>query len=98
MLKGIIHAVDVQPSAVTADRIATSYVIIVRASVELKETRAGGDVLWANPSMVYREDYNIPAGQVTGDPSLAFRQDTNALQRLARNFARSLVLQVMSGD
>jgi hypothetical protein len=98
VLKGIIHAVDVQPSAVTADRIATSYVIIVRASVELKETRAGGDVLWANPSMVYREDYNIPAGQVTGDPSLAFRQDTNALQRLARNFARSLVLQVMSGD
>ena len=44
VLKGIIHAVDVQPSAVTADRIATSYVIIVRASVELKETRAGGEV------------------------------------------------------
>ena len=98
VLKGIIQDVSVQPSAVTADRIATSYVIIVRASVELKETRAGGEVLWTNPSMIYREDYNIPAGQITGDPSLAFRQDTNALQRLARSFARSLVLQIMSGD
>jgi len=98
VLKGIIHQVDVVPSAVTADRVATSYVIIVRASVELKETRAGGEVLWTNPSMIYREDYNIPAGQITGDPSLAFRQDTNALQRLARSFARSLVLQIMSGD
>jgi hypothetical protein len=98
VLKGIIHEVTVVPSAVTADRIATSYVIIVRASVELKETRAGGEVVWTNPSLIYREDYNIPAAQITGDPSLVFRQDTNALQRLARSFARSLVLQIMSGD
>jgi hypothetical protein len=64
------------------------------ARIEFKET-ATGKVLWSNPSMQFREEYEVTTGVTALDPNAFFSQDTNALERLSANFARSVVSAIL---
>jgi hypothetical protein len=51
-----------------------------------------GNVLYDNPSYVFREQY-----QVTRELSSFFEESSPALDRLSREFARTLVSNMLEG-
>jgi hypothetical protein len=51
-----------------------------------------GKVLYQNPSYVFREQY-----QVSRELSSFFEEDSPAMQRLSREFARTLVSNILEG-
>jgi outer membrane lipopolysaccharide assembly protein LptE/RlpB len=67
---------------------ASSVQVIVTMKVAL--TDRGGRVLYQNPSYVFREQY-----QVSQDLTSFFEEDSPAFQRLSRDFARTLVSNVL---
>jgi len=52
-------------------------------------------VIWSNPSMSYREEFDVPASQNTLDTTTYFGQDANALDRLSNEFARAVVSAIL---
>lgn len=67
---------------------ASSVMVIVSMSVSLKDR--DGRVLYENPSYTFREQY-----QVSQELSSFFEEDSPAFQRLSRDFARTLVSNVL---
>jgi hypothetical protein len=51
-----------------------------------------GKILYDNPSYVFREQY-----QVSRELSSFFEEDSPALERLSRSFARTLVSNILEG-
>jgi hypothetical protein len=58
--------------------------------VEFKDQKTG-KVLWSNPAMQFREEFEPATATDSLDPTAYFGQDTNALERVATEFARSVV-------
>jgi hypothetical protein len=97
LLTGEIVAVSITPASFNATQLASRYAITMTARVELRDTRANM-VLWDNPSLVFREEYDAPGavlGQTAIDPAAFFGQDTQALDRLSGEFARSIVSAIL---
>ncbi|MGH9529198.1 MAG: LPS assembly lipoprotein LptE [Terriglobales bacterium] len=69
---------------------AASVLVIVHMKVLLKDKR--GNILFQNPSYLFREQY-----QVTSDLNTFFEEDSPAFERLSRDFARTLVSNILEG-
>jgi outer membrane lipopolysaccharide assembly protein LptE/RlpB len=69
---------------------ASSALVVVTAKVTLTDRQ--GKVLYENPSYLFREEY-----QVSRELSSFFEEDSPALERLSREFARTLVSNVLEG-
>jgi outer membrane lipopolysaccharide assembly protein LptE/RlpB len=67
---------------------ASSILVIVSLSVSLKDRQ--GRVLYQNPSYIFREQY-----QVSQELSSFFEEGSPAFQRLSRDFARTLVSNLL---
>ena len=95
LLTGEVTAVTIQPASINANQLASRYAITMVARVELRETKTNM-VLWDNPSLVFRQEYDA-TGTQTGavDPAAYFGQDTNALERLSTEFAKSIVSAIL---
>jgi outer membrane lipopolysaccharide assembly protein LptE/RlpB len=93
LLTGVISSVTLTPVAFNAAQQATRYALTLSASVEFKDMRAD-KVLWSNPSMQYREEFALnPTSAV--DLNTFLGQDVDARQRMANEFARSLVSSIL---
>jgi len=64
------------------------------ARIELRDQRQNA-VLWENPGLIFRQDYDATAGRSNLDPSAFFGQDQNALDRLSTEFARTIVSAIL---
>ena len=93
VLTGEISAVTLSPAAFTDRTQASRYVLTLIAKIEFKDLKSG-KVLWANPAWQFREEYDV-TNTATIDPSAFFGQDANALERLAAEFARSVVSAIL---
>jgi outer membrane lipopolysaccharide assembly protein LptE/RlpB len=69
---------------------ASSALVVVTARVTLTDRQ--GKILYENPSYLFREEY-----EVSRELSSFFEEDSPALQRLSREFARTLVSNVLEG-
>jgi outer membrane lipopolysaccharide assembly protein LptE/RlpB len=69
---------------------ATTALVTVTARVALQDR--SGKVLYQNPSYIFREQY-----QIATEASQFFQEQTPAVDRLARDFARTLVSNVLEG-
>ncbi len=69
---------------------AASVLVVISMAVTLQEK--DGKVLYQNPSYLFREQY-----EVSRDPNSFFEEDTPALQRLSRDFAQTLVSNLLEG-
>ena len=67
---------------------AASVLVVVSMSVALTDKQ--GRVLYQNPSYTFREQY-----QVSQELSSFFEEDSPAFQRLSREFARTLVSNIL---
>lgn len=92
VLAGEIQSITLAPSAFNEQRQAIRYTLVLTAKVEFRDTKAN-KVLWSNPAMQFREEYEI-SGTVQ-DANAFFGQDVNALDRLASEFARTLVSAIL---
>jgi hypothetical protein len=94
VLTGTISAITLTPAALTTEQQASRYLLTLIASVEFRDLKAG-KVIWQNPSLQFREEYELTTGQSAGDVGAFFGQNTNAEERLATEFARSVVSSIL---
>lgn len=95
VLRGVVTNLYLVAAALNASGLATRYQVTLTASVEFVNLRDNGAVLWVNQNLTFSDEYDVPPGTSTTDPAAFFRQDSNAVQRLARNFARSVVTSIL---
>lgn len=95
ILSGVISSVTIQPTAFNAQNLATRLVLTMTASVELRAAGEGGKVFWSNPSLQFREEYDVKSAVVETDVSAFLANDVNALERLATEFARSVIAAML---
>ena len=69
---------------------AASVLVVVSMSVSLTDRQ--GKVLYQNPSYLFREQY-----EVSQDLTSFFQEDSPAFQRLSRDFAQTLVSNILEG-
>jgi hypothetical protein len=94
VLTGVISSITILPAAFNDQQQATRYVLVLSANVEFKDLKTN-KVLWANPAMQYREEFDVGSGNNTLDPATFFGQDVNALDRMTVEFARSVVSAIL---
>jgi hypothetical protein len=97
LLVGEVTAVTIAPASINANQLASRYAITMVAKVELRDTKTNM-VLWDNPSLVFRQEYDATGNQTAQgaiDPTAFFGQDTNALDRLSTEFARTIVSSIL---
>jgi hypothetical protein len=90
VLEGRILDFIVNPIAFSNQRTADRYDVLVVVDVTLKETKSGR-VIYANPSFNYKTDYQVPQGQDFES------SETEALDNLAKLFARGLIVAILEG-
>jgi outer membrane lipopolysaccharide assembly protein LptE/RlpB len=89
VLRGTVLTTSTTPLAYDSKTgRAASILVIVSMNVSLTDKQ--GKVLYQNPSYVFREQY-----QVSQELSSFFEEDSPAFQRLSREFARTLVSNVL---
>ena len=94
VLRGTITNLSIVPANFNESQQATRYIIVVNTKIEFVDLRTN-KALWENPSMVFREEYDLPADTQAGNPSAFFGQGSNALERVANDFARSVVSAIL---
>jgi outer membrane lipopolysaccharide assembly protein LptE/RlpB len=66
--------------------------VLITINLKVSLTDRQGKVLYQNPAYVFREQY-----EVSRDLSSFFQEDSPALERLSRDFARTLVSNMLEG-
>jgi hypothetical protein len=94
VLIGEINGVFLNPAAFNEQRQATRYVLTLSSNIEFRYTK-DSKVLWANPSMQFREEYDVNTTTLPTDAAAFLGQDAAALDRLATEFARSIVAAIL---
>lgn len=90
VLAGEIVAISLVPSGFNQQQQASRYVLTLVAKVELRDLKAN-KVLWANPSLQFSEQFDMSSASSPTDANAFLRQDANAMDRLATEFARAVV-------
>jgi hypothetical protein len=94
VLVGEIIAVTLAPSAFNEQRQATRYVLTLTANIEFRQV-TDGKVLWSNPAMQFRDEYDVTTTVQATDAAAFLGQNVNAHERLASEFARSIVAAIL---
>ncbi len=94
VLLGTITAISIAPAAFTDERQATRYQVIVRVSIEFRD-QVNNVVIWTNPSLAFRDEYEVTTGENALDPNAFFGQGSNAVERLSQDFARTVVSAIL---
>jgi outer membrane lipopolysaccharide assembly protein LptE/RlpB len=93
-LIGTITSISLAPSAFNDQRQATRYAVTVVVSIEFRDL-ANDKVLWSNPALSFREEYEVTTGTDALDPNAFFGQNQNAFDRLSQDFARTVVSAIL---
>jgi outer membrane lipopolysaccharide assembly protein LptE/RlpB len=90
-LRGVVISTSTSPLTYDSQSgRASSALVVVTAKVTLTDRQ--GKILYENPSYLFREEY-----QVSQELSSFFEEDSPALERLSREFAHTLVSNVLEG-
>ncbi|MGD2294813.1 MAG: LPS assembly lipoprotein LptE [Candidatus Aminicenantes bacterium] len=90
ILVGEILSFDAVPIAFGAQATADRYNIIVATKIVLRDL-VNNKVIYSNPSLSYQYEYQVPEGADFESV------ETEALDKLAERFARSLVITMLEG-
>ena len=94
VLIGEIMHVTLAPAAFNEQRQATRYVLTITTNIEFRQVK-DGKVLWSNPSLQFRDEYDVSTSVQATDAAAFLGQDLNALERLATELARSIVSAIL---
>jgi len=94
VLNGEITSVSIVPASFSTQQIATRYALTMSARIELRDVRES-KLLWENPSLMFRQEFEATGTRGATDPTTFFQQDVNALDRITSDFARSIVSAIL---
>ena len=94
VLNGEVTAVTIIPASFGTSQLASRYAITMSARIELRDLREN-KVLWENPGVTFRQEYEATSGRGVTDPVAFFQQDANALDRMSTEFARTIVSAIL---
>ncbi|MBI3492114.1 MAG: LptE family protein [Acidobacteria bacterium] len=94
LLTGEVTAVSIVPSSFGPTQLASRYALTMIARIELRDMREN-KVLWENPAVSFRQEYEATSGRNAVDAAAFFQQDTNALDRMSSEFARTIVSAIL---
>jgi hypothetical protein len=94
VLTGDVTSVNIAPVSFGAQQLASRYALTMAARIELRDLREN-KVLWENPSLLFRQEYEATAGRTAIDPTAFFQQDATALDRISSDFARTIVSAIL---
>jgi hypothetical protein len=94
VLKAQINSISLAPAAFNSSQQATRYAISVSLSIQVVQA-SDGKVLWQNQNQVFREEYQLASGGGVLDAATFFGQASNAVDRMATDFARSVVSAIL---
>jgi hypothetical protein len=82
------------PRAFTETRQVLRYEIAIIADITFRD-EVKNEVHWANPRFRVSEEYDLGGSARPEDLTSLFRQDRNAIERIARKFAREVVTSIL---
>jgi hypothetical protein len=94
VLKGDITAITIRPTAFDSEQQASRYEITVVVKVEFRDI-VGDKVIYENPAQTFKDEYEVTTGQSASDTTSFLGQNSNALERLANDFAKAVVASVL---
>jgi Lipopolysaccharide-assembly len=94
VLLGEIQGIAIAPAAFNEQQQATRYAVTLVAKIEFRDLKTD-KVLWQNPQMVFSEQYDVTTTQTATDPNAFLGQNVNAMERLASEFARTVVSAIL---
>lgn len=95
MLVGTIRTINIQPASFTGDQQVSRYVFTLVASIEFRDLTVD-EVLWENPGLVFRDEYELASsGGDAASVSSFFGQRSNAVERVATDFAQTVVSSIL---
>ncbi len=94
VLEGTISSIQFVPVSFTSQQQASRYVFTLSASISFRDLRTD-EVLWENPSLVFTEEYEVATGGGALDVSAFFGQQSNALERIAGDFAKTVISAIL---
>jgi outer membrane lipopolysaccharide assembly protein LptE/RlpB len=90
-LKGWVISTSESPATYDSQTGRAASVLIT-VNMKVSMTDRHGKLLYENPSYIFREEY-----QVSQELTSFFEEDSPAFDRLSRNFARTLVSNLLEG-
>jgi hypothetical protein len=94
VLTGEVTSVNITPASFSTQQLATRYVITMSARVQLREV-AADKILWENPGLTFRQEFESQSTPNVLDPAAFFGQDRNAFERMSTDFARTIVSAIL---
>jgi hypothetical protein len=95
VVQGEITSMSILPTSFDQQQQASQYVITLVARMELRDLKANR-VIWQNPSLVFRDEYQLTSGNSSiSDPTAFLGQEGNAVERLGNDFARTVVSAIL---
>lgn len=94
ILRAQITNIGLSPTAFNESQQATRYVITVSLAIQFVQA-SDGKILWQNQNQVFREEYQLTSGGGVLDAATFFGQASNAVDRVATDFARSVVSAIL---
>jgi hypothetical protein len=91
VVTGEITSITFTPAALTQQQQASRYVLVVTAKVEFTDLK-DKKILWQNPSVQFREEFTVATST---DASAFLGQNADAMQRVATEFARTIVSAIL---
>lgn len=91
VLEGTINSIGINPASFTGDQQASRYVFTLNASIVFRDLKTN-EILWQNPAVVFSDEYEVASGG--GDAANVaafFGQQSNAVERVAQDFAKTVV-------
>ena len=95
VLDGSIQDIRITPASFTADQQASRYVFTLTASIVFRDLMTD-EVLWENTRLVFSDEYEVATGGgAVESVSSFFGQRSNAVDRLAVDFAEAVVSAIL---
>jgi predicted transcriptional regulator of viral defense system len=94
VLLGQISSISIVPASFTGQQQAARYVFTLISRIEFRDL-TNDEVIWENPSLQFREEYEVTAAGDVLDPNVFFGQESNAVDRIAADFAKTVVSSIL---
>ena len=95
VLEGTIRQITITPATFTAGQQASQYIFTLRAAIVFRDLTTD-EIIWENPELIFSDAYEVASG--TGgqlDVNTFFGQQSNAMERIARDFAGTVVSSIL---
>jgi len=95
VVSGAVTSMTVQPISFTEQQFASRYLITLTMRVEFVDARTT-QVLWSNPSLTFREEYELSTrSNVALEGAEFLTQERSSFDRIASDVSRTVVTAIL---